>query len=364
MRRAKLFSLVCLCVCLVMAVSMLAGCQQTPATTAPTTTPTPTAPGETTATPPVEEWKPTRDMSILIGFPAGGGMDIMSRLLIPGLQEVYGVNVIPNNMSGANSGVSAEYLMKEAADGYLIWAFSAGAVTFPATGVSPYYYKDIQMLAIVQGCFPTVSVPIDSPIKDMGDLITLLKEGGTTCSNSGIGGIWHVPQIMVVEAVNGSTNYVPYNGGKETVMAAAQGEVDWCISDLSEARTFINDKMLRPLAVYAHEPQELEGYGVIPSILDWIPELEEAISASNGFRGIGIKRGAPDNVVKSLISAIEYACTTPDFIEKTESAGIAPLAIFGEEAEALTEAATKYACWSLFDSGNAAQDPATVGLTR
>jgi tripartite-type tricarboxylate transporter receptor subunit TctC len=311
-----------------------------------------------------EDWKPVKNITLVIGHAPGGGMDIMCRLLIPIMQQELGVTIVPQQMPGSNSAVSAEYIMREPADGYTLWGFSSGAVTFPVTGVSDLYYKDIQMLAIVQSSNPVISVAVDSPIKTMEQFIELIKSGKSTASNSGIGGAWHVPQMMIVNAIGGSVSYVPFDGGKGAITAAAQKEVDWAISDISEAKTFIIDKLVRPLCIYKTTDMEIEGYGPIPSILKWLPQLEGIIPSTNSFRGIGIKRGAPQNVIDTYLKVIKKAATSEEFINASRKLSLDPIAIIGKEAEDLTEDATKFASWTLFDLGLGDRNPADIGLSR
>jgi tripartite-type tricarboxylate transporter receptor subunit TctC len=311
-----------------------------------------------------EDWKPTKNITMVIGHAPGGGMDIMCRLLIPSMQQELGVTIVPQQMPGTNSAMSAEYLIKQPADGYTLWGFSSGAVTFPVTGISDLYYKDIQMLAVVQSSNPVISVAVDSPIKTMEQFIELIKSGESTASNSGIGGAWHVPQMMIVNAIGGSVSYVPFDGGKGAITAAAQKEVDWAISDISEAKAFIVDKLVRPICIYKTTDLEIEGYGTISSILKWLPQLEAIIPSTNSFRGVGIKRGAPQNVIDTYLKVIEKAATSEEFINASKRIGLDPIAIIGKDAEDVTEDATKFACWTLFDLGLGDRDPADVGLPR
>jgi len=71
------------------------------------------------------------------------------------------------------------------------------------------------MIGILFGNMPTFSVPYDSPIKSGKELVEGSK-GPVDASNSGIGGMWHVPQIIVANFLNGKFKAVPYNGGPQS----------------------------------------------------------------------------------------------------------------------------------------------------
>ena len=174
-----------------------------------------------------EKW-PSRPITIYIGFAPGGGMDMMGRLLSEEMKKTLGVAMPVVNMVGANSVVAMNHVYQQPKDGYNLFGISSALCTFPATGLSKLTYKEFGMIGILFGNLPTFCVPYDSPIKDGKELVERLKKGGLTGSNSGIGGIWHVPQLIVVNALGGSFKAVPYNGGAPAALAAAKKEVDFC----------------------------------------------------------------------------------------------------------------------------------------
>jgi len=309
-------------------------------------------------------WRPSRNITALAGSAVGGGMDTLNRMVIPGLQERFGVNVAPNNMPGANNAIALGHLMSSPADGYMLFALSSGSLTFPATALSNYDYRHFQTLAIAQAAHPVICVSASSPFTTMEEWMEAIRIGNTTASNSGMGGIWHLPQLVIVNAIGGSTTYIAYDGGRPAVTAVAQREVDWSMSDLSEAMSFIQEGLVRPLAVHSTVDIYLEGYGYIPSILNWLPEIEEYIPLTNGFRGFAIKRDTPQYRVDTWIETLRIVLNNPDVIEATRGMNVTPLAIFGEEAEEMVRAATYFSSWLLYDMGYAERSPANVGLER
>jgi len=200
-----------------------------------------------------EKW-PTRPITIYIGFAPGGGMDMMGRLLADGMRKTLGVAIPVVNMTGANGAIAMDHVYKQPRDGYSLYGISSAISTFPATGLSKLTYKEFGVIGIVFNNLATFSVPYDSPIKTAKDLIEGLKKGDLTGSNSGIGGMWHVPQMIVVNTLGGKFKAVPYEGGAPAALAAAKKEVDFATSDLSEALTLIRAKMLRPLFLFDDKP--------------------------------------------------------------------------------------------------------------
>ena len=310
------------------------------------------------------EWMPSGSVTLLVGWDAGGGLDTLARALAPALGEYLGVDVVVNNMPGANGAVAVEYLLKKPADGQMVFLYSSSHAAYPATGVSDATYEQLQMLQICQGAYPTLSVPASSDIKDMNDLIAAIQAGGTVAANAGIGSIWHVPQIVIVNGVGGSCNYAPYDSGKSTALAIAQGEVDWGVSDLKECAEFAKDGMIRPLAVCGGEAVELDGYGTIPAVTDYLPELADVLEVAVNYRGIGIKRGADQAVLDTWYKALAYAMESQDFLDVCESTNTPILNIGGEAADEMSILATKTISWMVYDAGAGARSPEEVGVPR
>ncbi|MCL2856431.1 MAG: tripartite tricarboxylate transporter substrate binding protein [Oscillospiraceae bacterium] len=353
-----------LIVLLVVLSVVLAACGG-PAAPAPAT-PAPSGSGAAENQPEATEgsWQPAGNVTALVGQAVGGGLDTLKRMLIPGLQEELGANIVPQNMPGANASIAAASMMSNPPDGNTIFVWSSGSMTFPASALSDYDYRDIRMLAIAQATNPVICVPIDSPFTTVEEWIEAVRGGETTASNSGLGGLYHIPQLVIVNAIGGTATYIAYDGGRPAVTAAAQGEVDWSISDIGEALPLIEDGLVRALAIHALEDVYLEGIGTVPSILHWLPELEEIIPHTRGFRGVGIRRDTPEHIAQAWIEALRVVVNSPEVVDGTTAMGITPVAIFGDDADRMTEETTYLVSWLLYDMGYAQRSPAEVGLER
>jgi len=309
-----------------------------------------------------EKW-PTRPITIYIGFAPGGGMDMMGRLLSEGMGKALGVAMPVVNMTGANSAVAMDHVNKQPKDGYNLFGISSAVSTFPATGLSKLTYKEFGMIGIVFGNMATFSVPYDSPIKSGKELVERLKKGDLTGSNSGIGGMWHVPQLIVANALGGKFKAVPYNGGAPAALAAAKKEVDFSTSDLSEALTLIKSKMLRPLIVYDDKPYVLDDI-TIPPITDFAPALKGKLAGGLGWRALGYAKGIPQDRVNKLIAAFKTTMKS-DAVKEFSKKNLLPLMdATGAEADKIFEAATQTQSWILYDIKEAKSNPKDLGIPR
>lgn len=309
-----------------------------------------------------EKW-PTRPITIYIGFAPGGGMDMMGRLLSEGMHKSLGVAIPVVNMTGANGAIAMDHVNKQPRDGYSLYGISSAISTFPATGLSKLTYKEFGMIGILFDNLATFSVAYDSPIKSAKELIEGLKKGDLTGSNSGIGGMWHVPQLIVANALGGKFKAVPYEGGAPAALAAAKKEVDFSTSDLSEALTLIKSKMLRPLFVYDDKPYVLEGVA-IPPITDFAPGIKDKLAAGKGWRALGYPRGIPQDRIKKLIDAFQVTMDG-EAVKNFSKKNLLPLdGRTGAEADRIFEAATQTQSWLLYDIKEAKRSPQELGIPR
>lgn len=316
-----------------------------------------------------EEWKPTKPITILVGFKAGGGIDAMARAIAPALEEYLGVSVVVENMPGASSGTAADAVMDAAADGYTIFACSSSMCVFASSENSDVTYNDMDMLIMPFTTHnPAVLVNAKSDIKTMEDFIAFLKSGNSTASTAGVGSTWHFPAILMADALGSkdSVSYVPYSSGKETTLAVSRGEVDWSACGIyQESSEAILSGLVRPLAVFNTKPFELAGYGTVPSILDYVPELESYMDVIGGWRGFAVKKGTPSNIEAKLTEALEYAVNSADFVKLLTNNGVSTDDVLvGEPAQELFEKSSRIFSYLLYDLGDTTRDPAEVNVPR
>jgi tripartite-type tricarboxylate transporter receptor subunit TctC len=312
-----------------------------------------------------DEKYPSKPITIYVGFAPGGGMDMLGRIMSEEMRKTLGVAMPVVNMTGANGAIAMDHVNKQPRDGYTLYAVSSATATFPATGLSRLTYKDFGLLGIVFGSLPTFSVPWDSPIKDGKELIERLKKGDLTGSNSGIGGIWHVPQLILVNTIGGKFKAVPYTGGAPSAMAVAKKEVDFGTSDLSEALTVINSKMVRPLFVYDDKPFTLEGIGTIPPVTQFVPEMtKDKLAAGNGYRSLGYARGIPQDRLNKLIDAFKVAMNS-EGVKSFSKKMLLPLdGTVGADADKVWMHQTQVQSWLLYDIKEAKRSPEELGIPR
>lgn len=201
---------------------------------------------------------PTRSIRIVLPFAAGGGTDLLARLLAQRFQESMGQPAIVDNRSGAGGNIGAEIVAKSTADGYTLMVSTAST----AVNVSLYpkltfdARKDLIMItqigrtAIVLMVHP--SVPARTP-KELVELSRRVK-GGLNYASNGSGTTSHLAGVMFAQAAGIRLTHIPFKGVAPAMSALLGGEVEVAFPATLSALPQIRTGKLRALAVMTREP--------------------------------------------------------------------------------------------------------------
>ena len=314
------------------------------------------------------KWVPQRTISIVVPGAAGGGNDVMARIMLPHISEYLGgATVVVENITGASGSVAFESVRAAPADGYSILCHNNGIGSVATTGNTDVTYKDFDMLCLLAEGNPTFQVSGKSPINTMADLIEVLKKDETTVCHSGIGGMPFMPEIALLSLIPNAFEraaFVPYDGGRQCANAIATGEVDWGISDVIEGQGNWPDKLAKPLAIFKSKPTEIPGYGTIPPITDFIDVPHELMITGSNYRAYSIKAGTPENIRKELEAAIVYAFQSKDFQNFMVNNALTPSGLVGKEAQDVFVEMARRQSWMLYDLGYADASPEVYGIAR
>ena len=231
-------------------------------------------------------------------------------------------------------------------------------------------YNNMDMLGVMVLSEPAFEVPATSQIQTMDQLVELWKSGEHhTAANAGNGGLWHIPQLLAMNAVGAdmaNVSFVPYSSGKEDATAIAKGEVDWGVTGaFLESAEFCISGMSRALCIFSDQSYEVPDYGTLPPITDFIPQLTaEDIAAGAGWRGVLVKSGTPDAVYTVLEDALKAAYESEAFQNLIEENGLLPAGYFGQEAQDTYAYTTQVQSWLLYDMGMANRSPEELDIPR
>jgi tripartite-type tricarboxylate transporter receptor subunit TctC len=200
-----------------------------------------------------QDW-PTRPMTIVVPFAAGGAADGTARVLAGGLSQVLGQNVIVENIGGAGSTIGANRVAKGPADGYQFLLGSTGTFAHSQSLYKrpPYdTIKDFAPVALVSRQVLVLALRKDLPVDDLPAFIAYAKanQAKMQYGSAGAGSGIHLACALFNAAIGVHVTHVPYRGGAPALQDLIGGRIDYlCLTDLS-ARPQIEGGTIKGIAV-------------------------------------------------------------------------------------------------------------------
>lgn len=196
---------------------------------------------------------PTRPVSLIVGYPAGGTTDVVARLVAAELQKVLPQPVIVENRAGAAGAIGTSVVATSTPDGHTL-LFTIGSHTIlPAVNPNLQYdaIKSFAPVAMVGTSPNMLLVRADYPAKTMADFIKLAKEkpDGIDYGTPGIGTTTHVTGAMLEKAAGIKIAHVPYKGSGPVSQALLGGEIPTAFQSIISAGQFVRDGRFRALAI-------------------------------------------------------------------------------------------------------------------
>lgn len=300
---------------------------------------------------------PTRPITVIVQFGAGGATDQVNRALAAEMQQILGVPINVINMPGATGAVATAYVMGQPHDGYVWLGLSDNIRMYQVMDLGQFSYKDFHLWIAAAGV-ATICVKPDSPIKTMDDFIKAMKEMGKdlTLANSGIANGWHIALEMLKKEVGGDFKIVVYPSGRAAAAAAVAGETKAGIPGLMEAIDLIKGGQLKILATFNDEPIEIEGVGKVPSVAQWAPNIKKYLPFG-GWWGIAVPKDVPQEVVEAIDKAYEKAVNSPKFKEFINKQAMVWLGYDRKKSEEYAARETSLVSWLLWDLKLAKKSP-------
>jgi tripartite-type tricarboxylate transporter receptor subunit TctC len=307
-------------------------------------------------------WKPSKPVTIIVPWAAGGSTDQMARITANELEKALGQKFVVVNQPGASGSIGTKNVLDAPHDGYT-WAAGAAADvgTYKVLGFLDTWLPDWNCYFSVANV-STIAVNPSAPYKDFGDLLKAWEaKPDIAVATAGLSSAGH--NLMELIAAHAPIKYkhVTYDGGNPAVIAAVSGETPVVSQLLVEMSEMIKAKRLRPLAVLAPKPVTLDGYGEIPSMNKWLPKMPEPIN----YFGIWVPKDAPAEVVKTMDMVWDTKIKDSEALKKyaaQRSALFTP--IHGQEAQAEAKKMIDLTAWLYYDAGKAKVSPDAVGIKR
>jgi tripartite-type tricarboxylate transporter receptor subunit TctC len=269
---------------------------------------------------------PSKPIRIVVGYSAGGGNDLIVRLIAPRLGEGLGQPVIVENKPGAQSIIAAELVAKSPPDGYTILMGPSGPMTMNPATYAKLPYSPTRDFAPIStlATFPVIlAVAASAPIRSVSELIAYAKSN--TASYASSAAPFQIAAELFKQKTGTDFIHIPYKGSGESVQAVAGGQVTMTISDVPPVSGAVRAGTLRPLAVSSR--QRLAAMPEVPTLLEaGLPDMEILL-----FTALFAPARTPPAVVARLNAEVARVLAFPDVRDGLAKLGIDPSASTADE---------------------------------
>lgn len=253
---------------------------------------------------------PAKQVRLVVAFPAGGGIDTVTRLIAPKLNEALGQQMIIDNRVGASGNIGTDYVAKSAPDGYtVLMAYASHASNAALFTKLPYdTVKDFQPVSLIGAVPHVILVNPSLPVKTIAELIRLAKArpGDITYSSPGNGTPLHLATELLKVTAGIDIRHIPYKGASPAMVSTISGETQLTITTFVVATPLMKEGRLRAIAVASEK--RVSTFPSLPTV------AESGIKGteSNSWYGMLVPAATPRPVVDRLHAALLKALAAPD----------------------------------------------------
>ena len=308
-------------------------------------------------------WKPEKPITIIVPWGAGGATDQVTRVTATVLEAELGQKVVIVNQPGASGSIGKKNASEAPRDGYT-WAAGAPKQlgTYKLLGQFDTWIDDWRLYNTVTNV-PLVSVNPDAKYKTMDDFVAAMKAGEVTIATAGAGSSGHAAAEALKGVVGGDYKHVTYDGGNPAVVATVAGEAEATTQLASEQAEMVRAGRLRPLAVLADQPLEIEGHGTVPPVTDFIKEDLPILSTAFGI--FIPKENTPADVIETF--DMIWANVIPN-ADELRSYALEKGALFtpaaGDEARDRVWPEIQADAWSFHGAGRTVMSPEDLNIPK
>ena len=274
---------------------------------------------------------PTRAVRLLVGYPPGGGMDAIGRVLAPKLAEALGQQFVVENRPGASGGVAAEALAGANPDGHVLMLAESGTLALPSVNPKVTFDPARQFAPVGGVCMLPMAFVVNAafPAASTRELIALLKAspGKYSYASPGVGTLQHLAFALFQRQAGVEAVHVPYKGAAAMMPDLISGQVPIGVISAIAAAGPTRAGRIRSLAVTS--PQRLASAPDVPAMAETLPGFS---AAPNVF--VVAPAGASSNIVLKLNAAIRGALASREVEENFAKQGATPTPGTPEELRA------------------------------
>jgi tripartite-type tricarboxylate transporter receptor subunit TctC len=293
------------------------------------------------ASPAVAEDYPSHAIKFLQGFPPGGNVDVIARLLAHEMSKRMGQTIVVEAKVGAAGSLAAEEVARSKPDGYTLMVLPSA---HPARGALDKNIKykvvdDFTWIAVASFYPFIICVREDSPFHSLKDLIDAARKapGKLRYGSAGVGSILHTTVELLANDTKTKYQHIPYRGEAPAIVALKRGDIDFIAATTGPITQHIKAGEFRPLAVTGKT--RWRDLPDVPTVQEQGVPGFEVIS----WTGLAGPANLPRPIVDKLNAEVRHAIAVPEVKKRLQAMGGDPRDTTPEEMRALV--ASQYATW-------------------
>jgi len=261
---------------------------------------------------------PTRSITMVVPFSAGGPTDVLARILGQRMSQSLGQQIIVENVTGAGGTLGAARVAKAAPDGYTMVMGNLGT---HAASVGLYKNLSYDPRTSFEPVMLASTTPMvllakkDLPVKTLQDVIALARTRQLTCGNAGVGSISHLTILLFDKLTHTKGQHVPYRGLSQAMNDLLGGQIDIMFDQVISASPHIAGGEVRPIAVTG--PTRAAAIPNVPSTAEaGLPELQTI-----AWSAVFVPKGTPAAIVSRINTAMGEAMDDKDVVARLAQLG-------------------------------------------
>jgi tripartite-type tricarboxylate transporter receptor subunit TctC len=267
---------------------------------------------------------PNQTVKIVVPFVAGGGVDVVARIVAPRLGEELGQSVIIENRGGAGGALGAAAVAQAPADGYTLLVGTGSTHGTNSNVYARLSYdpvRDFVPVVLLSSSPLLLIVPQASPAKSVGELIALGRgrPGGLSFASYGTGSINHLGAELFNSMAKMEANHVPYRGSAPAMTDLIAGRIDYMFDGVSTSLGYLQSGTIRVLGVAG--PNRSPVLPDLPTISEaGLPGYDTMV-----WFGLFAPAGTPKPIVELVNRKTNAVLTSPRVKEGLEKLGVEPV---------------------------------------
>jgi tripartite-type tricarboxylate transporter receptor subunit TctC len=281
-----------------------------------------------------QEAYPSRQLTIVVGFPPGGGVDVVARLVADKLAPILGKAVVVENRPGASGSLALRQVAASRPDGHTILMNSNSTLVNQAVNANAGHDIEKELTAVLKAAVQSIILAATPSLEasTLGDVIKLAKTKELDYGSPGTGSVPHLALEYLFSQAGVTLKHIPFPGAAQALTAAVAGHIQLAAVTTPPAVTLVQGGKLKGITVTSAQRSPA------------LPEVSTAVESGfkdfviDSWAGFFVPSSTPKAVVDALTGAMLKVLAMPEVKEKLVTLGFEPRATtseaFGREVSA------------------------------